>query len=95
MILEVVDATTSAVEEVAQTAATADAAIEPALEQGVIPAIDAAADVAIAASAVRHISFLFRHLTLILPESSRQSVCGWRPVSQRVYVCLISPSCYF
>jgi hypothetical protein len=51
----VVDATTSALEKVTQTAETADAAIGPALEQGVVPVIDVAADVAVAATAVRQI----------------------------------------
>ncbi len=92
VILLVVDATTSAVEETVQTAATVDAVIGPALQQGVIPVIDVATDIAVVSTAVRHISFVLRYSTLTFLESSRPSVCGWRLVSQRVYVCIISLS---
>jgi len=49
----VVNSTKSSVEEVTQTAATVDAAIGPALEQGVIPVINVVADIAVALSGVR------------------------------------------
>lgn len=49
------DSTETALQEVASAAVEVDNAIGPALETGVIPTIDAAAETAVASTAVRRI----------------------------------------
>ena len=91
----VVDATTTTIENVEQTAATADNLIEPALEESVIPAIDIATDIAVATGAVcSAISFSahFRGWMLILQQSSRPSALRERSLSPQAYVCITNPS---